>query len=316
MLKSIRKPVLRLIGALLLFHGPAVEPLLADAPGRSSEDLFGMSLQEVLDMNVTTASKLSIPANQSPGNIVVITQEQIRRYGYRTIGEALERVPGLLHSDTGFRSSLGLRGLAPQGFTSNARVLILIDGVRYNEWVFDEAPLNERFPLDIESVDRIEVLKGANSSVWGTNALYGVINVISKSGDSSHRKQVLGEFASHNREKGYASWGDETESGLKYFASASYTDRSGNGSAFFPGVTADPVDPNLLIDGDANGPQKIKAARYNLKMSYGDFYSNLIYGFSNTRIARELDISAGFDGEDKYKDLPMRAEAGYKLNVW
>jgi iron complex outermembrane receptor protein len=128
-------------------------------------DLFNMALEDVLNMDVSTASKLHVKGTQSPGNLVVVTQDQIRRYGYRTVGEALERVPGFLNSKLGAFAFIGYRGLSPQSVTGNSRILVMIDGVRYNEWNFDQASLNERFPLDIESVDRIEVLKGAGSAI-------------------------------------------------------------------------------------------------------------------------------------------------------
>ena len=144
---------------------------------QKKQDLFAMSLEDVLDIDVSTASKLKVKGKKSPGNLIVITQEQIRRYGYRTVGDALERVPGFINSKLGAFTFIGYRGLSPLDVTANPRILVMVDGVRYNDWQFDQASLNERFPLDIESIDRIEVLKGAASATWGTNALFAVVKV-------------------------------------------------------------------------------------------------------------------------------------------
>ncbi len=274
-------------------------------------DLFNMALEDVLNMDVSTASKLHVKGTQSPGNLVVVTQDQIRRYGYRTVGEALERVPGFLNSKLGAFAFIGYRGLSPQSVTGNSRILVMIDGVRYNEWNFDQASLNERFPLDIESVDRIEVLKGAGSAIWGTNALFAVVNVISKNSSSDRAKQVLVERGANNRNKAYTSWAGETEDGFKYFASTSFTDEDNDISAYYPAF-----DAPETTNGIARDPYHQQTHRASLKMNYGDLYSNTVYSMSTYNLGTSVDFLYGDGGTVDYMDLPVRSEVGYKTAVW
>lgn len=276
----------------------------------NSVDLFDVPLEDVLEMEVSTASKLGNKADMAPGNLVVITQEDIRRYGYRNLGEALERVVGFTVNDHGYASSVGFRGLTQTNPFDNARMLFLIDGLRYNEVVYDTAQISEAFPLDIESIDRIEVLKGAGSAIWGTNALYAVVNVISKNAESNRNRQIMGEYGSHNRKKGYASYGDTTEGGFKYFTSASVTNAIGDTSAFYPAFN-DPTTNN----GIAESPLDMEGARASFRGEYKGAYLNVGYGINKSEIYPNVDYEFDYPGEDAFEQENTRAEAGYRLKV-
>jgi len=223
----------------------------------------------------------------------------------------LQRVAGFLTSTLSIDSFIGFRGLSPLNETANSRILVLIDGIRYNEWNYDLAPLGEAFPLDIESIDRIEVLKGAGSAVWGTNALYAVINVISKSGDSHYAKNATDEYASNNRGKAYTSWGDKTDGGLKYFSSASFTTENGDKAAFYPSFN-DPESDN----GEVEGVFKQRGYRANLNVSYDDAYANVVFGRSENTADSDVDFAFGDNGLSNYRSVPIRGEGGYKYKVW
>lgn len=296
---------LGLIGTLLIAPAGALSEAEMD-----SLDLFDVPLEEVLEMEVSTASKLGGKADMAPGNLVVITQEDIRRYGYRTLAEALERVVGFVSNDLGFASSVGFRGLTPTHPFDNARILYLIDGLRYNEFVYDTAQLSEAFPLDIESIDRIEVLKGAGSAIWGTNALYAVVNVISKDADSNRSRQVMGEYGSNNRKKGYASYGDTTEGGFKYYTSASVTNAPGDTSVYYPAYD-DPSTSNGIVD----SPLDNKGMRASFKGEYNDAYVNVGYGIAKTDVNPSVDYQFEYPGSDDYEQEHTRAEVGYKGTI-
>lgn len=269
-------------------------------------DLFGMSLEDVLNMEVSTASKLGGKASESPGHLVVVTQEDIRRYGYRTVGEAMERAAGIISGDNGSATSVVIRGINPSDFTTASRILFLIDGMRYNDFAFDQAFVNESFPLDIESIDRIEILKGAGSAIWGSNGLIAVVNVISKDGGSTNNKKALLEYGSKDRSKGYASWGGKTEGGVKYFSSLSATHVDGRFSLFRPSTEEDrPWSSSTERALDK------QLYRGNLKASYEGVYTNVTYGLD--------DLSFGADptgASEEFEFGPTRAELGYKTKIW
>lgn len=146
---------------------------------QEAADLASLPLEQLLDLEVVTASRFDQKANRAPSAVQVITAEEIRAHGWRTLGEALESLPGLYLSDSGLYTYLGARGQLRAG-DYNTRFLLLIDGHRINDPVYSQSPVGSEFPLDMTLVQRIEYVPGPGSAVYGSNAFFGVINVLTK----------------------------------------------------------------------------------------------------------------------------------------
>lgn len=159
---------------------PLTVLLLAAGTARAQDaDLTTLPLEQLMSLEVYSASRFTQKASQAPSNVTVLTAADIRAYGWRTLTEALRSIRGLYTSYDRSYSYLGARGfLRPGDF--NTRFLLQIDGTRINDPVFDQAQMGGEFPLDLELVDRIEFVPGPGSSVYGANAFFGVINVITK----------------------------------------------------------------------------------------------------------------------------------------
>ena len=155
----------------------------------SAQDLASVGLEKLLDLEVTGASKFSLRASESPSSATVIGADEIRALGYRTLAEALQSVRGLVVSSDRTYSYLGVRGYAAAG-DYNTRILVLIVGNRVNDTVFDQGFLGSEFPLDMGLVERIEFIPGQGSSVHGGNALFGVVNVVTRSAVASSGSEV------------------------------------------------------------------------------------------------------------------------------
>nr|WP_283773238.1 TonB-dependent receptor [Craterilacuibacter sp. RT1T] len=152
-------------------------------PVAGATDLAGQSLEDLLATEVVGASKSRQLIAEAPANVTVITAEEIRRYGYRTIADALVRVPGVFVGHVSSGSTLALRGSsANQRLDWGARILLMVDGHRVNDGMYDQALLGYDSLVDIEAVERIEFIKGPGSTLYGGNALYGVVNVITRRG--------------------------------------------------------------------------------------------------------------------------------------
>lgn len=132
-----------------------------------------------MSMEVYSASRFNQKATQAPSNVTVLTSADIRAYGWRTLADALRSIRGLYTSNDRSYSYLGARGFLRSG-DLNTRFLLQIDGTRINDPVFDQAQLGGEFPLDLDLVDRIEFVPGPGSSIYGANAFFGVINVITR----------------------------------------------------------------------------------------------------------------------------------------
>ena len=120
---------------------------------------------------------------QSLGNVAsavtVITADRIKRFGYRTVGEAVASVAGAYFEDTRIVATIGFRGINILG-DFNTRILVLVDGASVNEGWGSFAGVGYGDLVAIDDIARIEVIRGPVSSVYGTNAFFGIINIVTR----------------------------------------------------------------------------------------------------------------------------------------
>ena len=163
---------------LFIFACPAL-PLRADAPtALDPTSLKTLSLEDLAKIEVTTPSKVPARAFASPSAIFVMTGEDIRRSGATSIPEALRLAPGVEVARIDANHwSVGIRGF---GTRLNRSVLVLIDGRTVYTPLFDGTYWEVQDTL-LEDIDRIEVVRGPGGTVWGPNAVNGLINIITKS---------------------------------------------------------------------------------------------------------------------------------------
>src|SRR4051794_20177002 len=173
--------------------------------------LKSLTLEELSQIQVTTPTKQPVRASQSPVAIYVITGQEIRRSGARTIPEALRLAPGVevARIDSN-KWSVGIRGF---GTRFSRDVLVLIDG-RSVYTTFLAGTYWEVQDTLLEDIDRIEVIRGPGGTIWGPNAVNGVINIITKS-----TKDTQGTYAivgGGSEEQGFAGvrYGGQTKKGL------------------------------------------------------------------------------------------------------
>ncbi len=150
---------------------------------QNSGEPDALSLEELLGSKVYSASKYEQKEAEAPSSISVISADEIRRNGYRTLSDALSSVTGFYVRNHGTYSTLGVRGFAPPG-DSNGRILLLVNGHAINNNIDDSAPLGNDFPIDMDLIDRIEIVRGPSSSLYGGNAFFGVVNVIIRTGNN------------------------------------------------------------------------------------------------------------------------------------
>lgn len=146
------------------------------------DTLLQLSLEELANVEVITPTQTSTPLARAPGAVTLITREMIDRSAARTIPELLRLVPGVTVRWNPMVQTINIRSFGASPFTS--RVLLLIDGVPYNSWNKGGFPQHPGFDFfNIELVDRLEVVRGAGSSLYGENAFNGMINIITLRGE-------------------------------------------------------------------------------------------------------------------------------------
>jgi outer membrane receptor for ferrienterochelin and colicin len=160
--------------------------LFTSVSAEETSDLMELSLDDLLNMEVTTVSKSAEKLSDAPGVISVVSRDELERFGGLTLGDILDRVPSLSMTTAYFtdRSPVASRGDLTR--VTSGHVLLLINGrpVRELQEGGISADVHESFPVEI--IERIEVIKGPGSVLYGTNAYSGVINVITEKAEGSN----------------------------------------------------------------------------------------------------------------------------------
>ena len=174
-----------LIPAVLALTALAMAPL-GPVPALAGDgddvDYTQFSLDDLMEMSVVYgASKVMQKAKEAPASITIVTREEIETYGYRTMAEVLSGIRGFYNTYDHNYDYMGVRGLGYPGDLSS-RMLCLVDGVRVNGASIGGINMNMGFPVDLDLVERIEIIRGPASSVYGTNAMLGIINVVTREG--------------------------------------------------------------------------------------------------------------------------------------
>ncbi len=190
------------------------------------------SLEQLGNIQVYSASKHLQSSGDAPSSVTVITADQIQEQGYRTLADILRTVRSFFVTNDRNYSSLGVRGFARPG-DYNTRILLLVDGHRLNDNVYDEAMLGTKFPIDIDLIRRIEIVRGPVSSLYGSNALFAVINIITKQAQDLNGLELSSGAASFNTYQGRISYGRQIKQ-LQFVISGSFYGSRGPNELFFP----------------------------------------------------------------------------------
>jgi iron complex outermembrane receptor protein len=249
-LKTIRRALTTLLFSL---------PILAYSSGSDTNqvprDLTELPLETLMEIEVPTvygASKFEQKSTEAPSSITVINADEVNRYGYRTLADILQSVQGFNVSYDRNYAFLGARGVSLGDF--NSRMLLLIDGHRVNNNLTDGAYIDTAFILDIDLIDRVEIIRGPGSVLYGNNAFFGVINVITRQGKQLNGAEVSGEYASYDTYKGRVTYGKLFTNGVQLLLSGTYYDSGGQDRLFYKDFNT-PAQNNGVaqnMDGDSS----------------------------------------------------------------
>jgi iron complex outermembrane receptor protein len=200
--------------------------LAAPQPGAAQEtrDLAELSLEELMNMEVTTVSKKAERRADAADAVYVLTGEDIRRAGVTTIADALRLVPGMQVARVDSHTwAIGIRGFASPLARS---ILVLIDGRSVYNPLFAGTywDIQDTF---LEDIDRIEVIRGPGGTLWGANAFNGVINIITKNAAETQGGMAIVRGGTEEHGFGAARFGGTVGQNLHYRAYAKAFNRDG-----------------------------------------------------------------------------------------
>jgi outer membrane receptor for ferrienterochelin and colicins len=201
------------------------------ASQEGTKDLGDATLEDLANITVYTASRHTQKVTDAPSSITVITRDEIQKYGYRTLADILGSVRGFDVTADRQYSYVGVRGInRPE--TYNSRVLLLIDGHRTNNNIYEQPFLGAEFALDIDLIERVEIVRGPSSSLYGTSAFLAVINVITRKTDELKGWELAFAPASFGTYQGRASYGGKYR-GIEMVLSSGFYDSQGQ-TLFYP----------------------------------------------------------------------------------
>ena len=239
-----------------------------------SHDLLAMPLESLLEMRVSGASRFAQKSIDAPATVSIITAADIRAFGYRTLADILRSVRGLYTSYDRNYAYLGVRGFGRSG-DYNSRMLILVDGYRVNEPIFDQGSIDTSFQLDVDLIERVEIVRGPGSSVYGSNAVFGIINIITRSGEGMDGAELAGAAGSHGTDAERISAGGRLDNGLDWLLSGSRYHSEG-GDLYFPEFDTPASNNGIAENLDGDRSDSVFG-----KLSYGNW--TLIGGYSSRK---------------------------------
>lgn len=220
-----------LAAALVLFNAA-----LADA---TPEDFTTLSLEELGAIQVPTvigASKHEQEVTEAPSAVNIVTRRDIQQNGYRTLADILRAERGFYVTYDGGYSYVGVRGFNRPG-DFGGRILLMVDGHRMNDSIYDSAAVDADFVLDVDLIDRVEIIRGPGSTLYGNNAFFGIINVVTRRG-ADVGGEVSGSIGSYDAYVGRISYGTRLSNGVEFAVSASDFESGGQKRLRFPEFVA------------------------------------------------------------------------------
>ena len=248
----------------------------AGPPPSAPTELSNLSLEELARLRIDSvygASQFTQKVTEAPSSITIITAEEIQRYGHRTLADVLRSVRGFYVTNDRNYSYLGVRGFSRPG-DYNARVLLLVDGHRLNDNIFGAALIGTEFPLDVDLIDRVEIIRGPSSSLYGTSAFFAVINVITKRGNAMTGVEAAGSLGTFDTQKGRVTYGRSWRTDSEAFVSASVYRSDGERHLFFEEFDSPETNSGIAENADADEYVKLfgrmQARNFTLHGLYGN----------------------------------------------
>jgi outer membrane receptor for ferrienterochelin and colicins len=261
----------------------------------AQSSLPDLSLEELMRLDsgqVFGASERLQPVTEAPASVSFITADEIARHGYRTLADILRGVRGMYVTNDRSFSFLGTRGFARPG-DFNSRILLLINGHRVNDNIYGQAEIGAEFGLDPAMFERVEIIRGPASSLYGDSAFFAVVNVITKSGASLNGASITLETGTLGTQLVRASAGRRLANGLDVALSGTYEHSDGVGRLYFPVFDTPATNHGVAVGLDGEGVRQ--------------FYGRITF--------KGLDVTTAYG--TRQRDIPTAAsETVFNEQVW
>ena len=208
--------------------------VLPEADAEVTGNLQSLSIEQLTQVNVTSAALHEQLIKRAPADITVVTADEIQRYGWRTLGEIINHVRGFYVTYDHTYQEAGTAGYSIPGDWST-RILVLVDGHNMTDNIFGSASyFDEDFVVDMTLVDRIEIMRGASSSLYGTNGILATISIITKRPGSSPGISVRSDTGTMSQKRGTLTGSWQMPGGMALLGSATVFNDGGQHDIYVP----------------------------------------------------------------------------------
>jgi outer membrane cobalamin receptor len=299
------------LALLLIMNGALVLAQEQQPESKPDEkDYFDLSLEELMNIPIGVASKTELPIRESPGIISVITEQEIKNSGARDLIDVLSLVPGIqFGGDVQGVAGIGVRG----NWAYEGKILILLDGQMMNEILY--ATFNLGNHIDVNNIDKVEVIRGPGSSIYGGFAELGVINIITKSG-----KKLAGGNAAirygqikdtYGRRSASIALGNGTDD-FEYSIKGFFSQGNRSGEKMSDGYVGTDVrslaDENIINTNHVNAALRVK--NFRARLMYDEQKTETLVWFDAL-----LEKPARMDFRSFLGELKYDANIGDKLTI-
>jgi outer membrane receptor for ferrienterochelin and colicin len=188
--------------------------------GAGAFDVTQVPIEQLVETEFIPASRIARQISDAPSAVSIVTAQDIRDYGYRSIAEILQSMRGLYVTTSVFYDYLGGRGFGRPGDYAG-RVMLMIDGYATNDNIFNQIFLREDSLLDVEMIERVEYIPGPGSTTYGNGAFLGVINIVTRHGKDFGGMQAAAGGGTGGARRGRFTYGKQLENGADVLASFS-----------------------------------------------------------------------------------------------
>jgi outer membrane receptor for ferrienterochelin and colicins len=254
--------------------------LFANETLLTPEALFKLPFEELMNVEIVTAGKKGEKIGEIPASIVIVTSEEIKKMGYQSLNEIISGVTGYYTTDerTQTGSTLGVRGF----WTSRStQVLVMVNGIKQESGVDEGYPLTF-VDVPIEAIDRIEIIRGPMSVIYGSGAFFGAINIITnKEFGSSEASVSIGN--KHQQKVFLSSSKHLDDTSVKFIISAEKYDGD---DIDYNDIMIDPNNQfaNQSFEGLSTGSKVFEGDKVYIGTSitdFNNFYFDLNYAKTN-----------------------------------
>ena len=300
----------------LLLSGFGVAP----ASAAEAFDVTLLPIEQLLDTEFIPASRIARQISDAPSAVSIVTAQDIRDHGYRSVADILQSMRGLYVTSSMTYDYLGGRGFGEPGDFAG-RVLLMIDGYATNDNIYNQIFLGEDGLLDVELIERVEYIPGPGSTTYGNGAFLGVINIVTKRGQDFDGTQAALGFGNKGERKQRLTFGKQLENGADVLASLSMYEDKGR-DIFFPALDSY-VDGNG--DAFANQPltrmREVDNRRLFFKGSYQGWTAEVGHvreshrndGFFDTYLWSDIGKRVSEVDDNTFASLKYDADLGEQL---